>query len=482
MKGQTRIELRDAASGKLAEVHEDSNMMTNAIRDYFANMGLMNGFQQSDYDFNRDTLVENLLGGIMLFDNTIPEQAGNVFPPAGLNMIANGGIGYTSNVAGEMGSYTEDESGWQADGSFVQTYDFTTSQGNGAIACCCLTSKAYGGTGDGNSVSKVKKSTGIINSSNRGAAVEYGSRNFGVAIGVDPATSTYKCIDYYNLNYDASHAEEHYSQTGKLKIDTYKIPLSIVNLNVKRTTPYKVSSTEVAIPQGWIDSYEQNQQVSLYYSDEHMYMFKFKSGWQGWNDSYPFYCLRLDMNNNLTFYNPSNTTGKTSARVNVNNTGIRFHGEYMYLCYVSESQNSYLDTTKVYKVNMRTSASTEIDNPCGSDPDTQNRGFGYKYATLRNDGGVVVDCTGRFDLVNDVYVPNNMTIDASNPYMPIINAGSNRIMRFSTREGNGGYSYYYDTSLYAFRSTDYIASINNLETPVVKDVSKTMKVTYRITF
>lgn len=482
MKGQTKIELRDAASGRLLETHHDENMMTNAIRDYFANMGLMNSFPQSDMDFNRNQLVENLLGGVMLFDDTITESASIVFPPAGLNMIANGGIGYTSNVGGELGSYAEDESGWQVDGSFVQTYNFTTTQGNGTIASCCLTSKAYGGTGDGNSVSKTKHNFGITNSGNRGKAIEYGGRGYGKLLGVDPTTSTLKCIDYYNFNYDSSHAEEHYSQTGKIKISTYKIPLSIVNLNVKKDTPYKVSSVEVTLPQGWVDAYQQNEQLFTYYSDQYMYIYKFKDGWNGWNDQNPFYCLRIDMSGNVTFYSPSNTTGKTSASINVQNSGIRFHGEYMFLCYVSTVQNSFLDTTKVYKVNMSTSASTEINNPCGSNPDTTSRGFGYKYDTLRHDGGVVVDCTGRFDLVNGVFVPNNMEISYENPYMPIINAGSNRLMRFSSREGNGSYSYYYDTSLYALRSTDYIASINNLENPVVKDSSKTMKVTYRITF
>lgn len=487
MKGQTRIELRDAASGRLAEVHEDSNMMTNAIRDYFANMGLMNCLPMQSEQFNRDQLVEGLLGGVMLFDDTIQESASIVFPPAGLNMVANGGIGYTSNVAGELGSYAEDESGWQADGSFVQTYNFTTTQGNGTIASCCLTSRDYGGTGDGNSVSKTKKSLGITNSGNRGDMTMYGTPNssddvgYGLVIGVDPATSTLKGIDYYNINYSSSHAEEHWSQTGKLKISTYKIPLSIVNLNVKRTTPYKVSSVEVNLPQGWVDSYRSNEPIRVHYSDQHLFLYRYtERGNNGWNDANPIYVLRIDMSNNVTFFNPSNTTGKTSVRLDNNDNGITFYGDYMYICFMHDW--NYLNTAKVYKVNMSTSASTEIDNPCGSAPDQTNTGFCYKYTILRNDGGVIINHVGKYDLVNGVFVPNNMTYYDSNPYRPVINTGSNRLMRFSTRMNNNSYANDSAGDIYAFRATDYIASINNLETPVVKDSSKTMKVTYRITF
>lgn len=490
MKGQTRIELRDAASGRLAEVHEDSNMMTNAIRDYFANMGLMNNLPMQENSFNRNQLVERLLGGIMLFDDTIPEQAGNVFPPAGINMVANGALGVTNNTATtEMGSYAQEESGWQADGSFVQTYDFTTAQGNGTIACCCLTSNSYGVVGDGNYTSKTKKATDTTMNSNRGEAIMYGSNNqtiagngYGLVIGVDPVTSTLKAIDYYSIWYDASHAEEHYSRTGKLKINTYKIPLSILNLNVKRQTAYKVSSTEVTVPQGWIDAFATNDQHFVYYSDQHLYIYKFKNRYTGWSDQYPFYCLRIDMSNNLTFFNPSNTTGKTNVPISNNDDVAFFHGDYMYMCFNNASQRSYKDTSKVYKINMSTSASTEIDNPCGVEADTVGDGFGWKRTILRNDGGVIVNHKGRFDLVNGVFVPNNCYREEQNPYMPVINAGTNRIMRFSTRETNSNYAYDTAGVIFAYRGTDYIASINNLETPVVKDSSKTMKVTYRITF
>lgn len=164
IKGHMTIELADAKTGKIVEKHEDDNLVTNGVKHYMKNMGMLNTTPfnaGSGGMFNaHNNLAIPLFGGLMLFDTTQTENAEHIFVSGGTKMTGNGINGYTSNDSvTEFGSYNSAESGWQEDGSFKQVWDFTTTQANGTIACACLCPYNYAAHGEGNSSSKVQKTS-----------------------------------------------------------------------------------------------------------------------------------------------------------------------------------------------------------------------------------------------------------------------------------------------------------------------------------
>lgn len=167
IKGHMTIELADGKTGKIVERHEDDNLVTNGVKHYFANMGILNptpilsGTSSQILNAHQNNLVIPLFGGLLLFDTAQTENAEHIFVSGGTKMTGNGINGYTSNDSvTEFGSYNSEESGWQEDGSFKQVWDFTTSQANGTIACACLCPYNYGARGEGNGTSKVVKTSG----------------------------------------------------------------------------------------------------------------------------------------------------------------------------------------------------------------------------------------------------------------------------------------------------------------------------------
>lgn len=151
MKGKTIIELTDVRTGEV-ERYEDTNMFTNALDSLFNRAPWwFNDAALADLDTSGFTnypmapIVGNALGGLLLFPQTIEEDASNIFAPANNKPT---GISSFDGYAGEdsrRGSYNEIESGPITNGhKFV--FDFSTSQANGLISCIGLTS-ARGGAG-----------------------------------------------------------------------------------------------------------------------------------------------------------------------------------------------------------------------------------------------------------------------------------------------------------------------------------------------
>lgn len=156
IKGHTEIQLKNVKTGEVKTYHDD-NMMTNGLAEFMKNHGMLCGTPFTDAV--RNDLINTLLGGILLFDTALTESASNTRLTDGVKMTANAchGVTHTGDPT-ELGSYDSNESGWQnaAHTVYRHVFTWTTSQGNGSIACACLTSKAHGFVGEGNSTSKKK--------------------------------------------------------------------------------------------------------------------------------------------------------------------------------------------------------------------------------------------------------------------------------------------------------------------------------------
>lgn len=146
-RGDVTIDLTDSKGTR--ERIQGHNMVTNALTDFYKTAGMTN---PSAFNGNiRGNAVGYLLGGLLLFDTALQESAALVRLPSGVKMIGNGARGIlNSGSPPELGSWNERESGEQADGSIKLVWDFNNDQANGTIAAVSLSSLFGGISGLGN--------------------------------------------------------------------------------------------------------------------------------------------------------------------------------------------------------------------------------------------------------------------------------------------------------------------------------------------
>lgn len=145
LKGNTKIQLFDAVSGDEVQNIEKHNMITNAVNklvspplDYLMNNNI------SYYNCLNDCmpLSEKGLAGILLWEDTIEENADIVMPDFDNKIIGHAGSTY-SDADSYRGNFNTNESGDITNGKrFV--WDFGTDKANGTISAVSLTSLAGG--------------------------------------------------------------------------------------------------------------------------------------------------------------------------------------------------------------------------------------------------------------------------------------------------------------------------------------------------
>lgn len=137
LKGHTKIILTDVKTGK-QEVHEDDNLVTNAL-DKIINIEVM-----MNRAMNTDVLpfATNALGGLMLFDDELTEDANNIHFPIEAHLVGYGNEEVNTDDK-YRGSYNAQESGLIENG-YVSVWDFGTNQANGTIKAVSRTHR-WGG-------------------------------------------------------------------------------------------------------------------------------------------------------------------------------------------------------------------------------------------------------------------------------------------------------------------------------------------------
>lgn len=154
LHGHTTIELHNHRTGSRERIEHD-NEFTDAMEKYMKSYGVLTNNPFSNDTWRSRSLYQNLVGGILLFDSEI-EKVGGKYPltmPAGVKMVANGSYGVANNSAvTEMGTFNTNESTF-GQNALTFIYDWSTSQGNGEIACVSLTSDIGGYIGYGNASS-----------------------------------------------------------------------------------------------------------------------------------------------------------------------------------------------------------------------------------------------------------------------------------------------------------------------------------------
>lgn len=143
MKGYTKIELTNVHTGE-KEVVEKHNIITNNLAEYYK---LYAGIGQRAYKYYNDVepLYEKGMGGIILFSNSLPEDAtkfGTLLNSQD-DITGCGYNGVNNSTDNKVGNKNLSESKLLNNG-YKYVWDFGTSQANGVIAAIGLTHSESG--------------------------------------------------------------------------------------------------------------------------------------------------------------------------------------------------------------------------------------------------------------------------------------------------------------------------------------------------
>ena len=423
IEGKTIIELHDAETGRLVKRTEDKNMLTNALTYMYRQGGVTNPSILLASNIRSNPLLY-MLGGLMCLDTALTEDATVVRVPKGVKMVANGARGVLNNGSPtEMGSWNDSESGWMNDGSYKMVYDWSTSQGNGTIACVCLSSYYGGYCGIGNFSGGYKSGNTALSNYNG-----YYSKGVSNLLGIKN-NKAYQVVGIRNVT-EWTIKEYAYGMSETDVRDNYSLR--------------EVDSYTVQIPQSI-------QNLDSVYIDGGYRPYAFCGSYQQGDISTIFLAGTYDANMFLTGY--------------------------------------------VVKYNLATKQIVDVIT-VSADADLPQRNYGSAWGISDKWllwTGVAVDLTNTTNKItlggsttmngrawaidSDLFQGTNQIIDMDFEEINPCNANGNI--------GNMGYKLnellVFDGSQIV-RDPRYIATINNLEEPVTKDASKTMKVTYVIRF
>lgn len=471
LKGKTTIELTDVNNGKV-EVIEDTNMITNALQEFMRGYGMWGSNVLLDEDLRKSSLWVNLLGGLLLFDTELEENADNTFMPAGVKMVGNASKDVSnSGVVTELGSYNATESGAQPDGSIKFVYDFSTSQANGTIKSVCLTSRIGGYEGMGN-----KENCYINNDYAWDHEYEKNVCYFGSVFGAGSLNTTMYAsyeenaiylINEQNRVYTAEYASEHWSATKKIQIVKARAGFTSVSIKSDRTIKEIVETYDVEIPQTILDYMGTSKPELNAFSDTegNIYIMFNKSTSGALSPSAFVWLMKIDRNMKATAYKVTNNTGKT---LYLNRTYMTINNDYLFIYNTNSPYELYgikcSDSTQIIEIDRNGESRTFLINISKNLVGAYGKNYGGSttyYAPLIFDieARTLKKTNGRVGAGKLFTVP---FVDKKGIYILVNISSSSSI------------------TLQLMKDMRYLATINNLSEPVVKTSAKTMKVTYTI--
>lgn len=420
--GHARLELRDVKTGKVEVEEHDNTFLASNIEKFLVGGGVANNYPASEMSYT------NLLGGVFLFDTAIEDDGeGNypLFKPKGVKMTANGsyGVGNNSDVT-ELGSYNAQESQFSSD-ALVFVYDWTTSQGNGAINSVCLTSQKGGLCGWGNYASKKAHSATnrLTDGQNDSALVGGGSNNF-IMVGNGEKIA---------------YAEWGYSKSGTVTFT--KKDLNIHNCNFFRdanetfnlvlpTTLYYIGSKGTTVYFCTRNSISNGQSATVYKAD-----------------------LFASTPTVTSVYSVTNSTGKALE-------SIMACGDRFLVCKESDIKTS----AWIYDANSQSWSNETMYFGTTTNTITEVvDGVYYGCPTISMADGIIFDEELGIAPCNSTLGNAFRNLSMWDDTAILFDAGSS------------------SDSIYRKRFPLYLATVFNLDSPIVKTADKTMKLTYTIT-
>lgn len=452
MKGKTTIQLFDAKTNKEVQRTVDTNFFTNAYKKYIEDV--LNNFHLpcvGAVDLGRwcSTSPKDCMRGLLLFDSVFPENADTFFPTTQVEIGHAGGDYAGTDIY--RGDFNASESG-DIENGYRLVWDFATDKANGTIASVCLTTLKGGNNG--------YKNQGVNDS-------DYGYQ--GIASGGNPSQiNGYGFLStesgtqgrlLVGMTQDKTKMfiQTEYAGNGSRAISLYTYNMSKSNLAFAER-PIAVSP---------ISEQPYAQKADIILPNSH-YLWLFVHG----NTIYGFY-LDRSVTPNLSYLKTYDSSLNELSSIQLDgklpqySEAIYFGivGDYLYAKVYNENN--------LYKYNRTTGAYIEKVTGPGAFEYVGN--FDNDRLILFTSGGSV------YYLYNGTqyFGPFRTYFNTDRYFLrrPQLYPGTNMYLNF------GNYSYY-TTAVYLgfgyFGPT--LFTINNLATPVIKDNTKTMKVTYDITW
>ena len=421
LHGRVVIELHNHRTGSRERIEHD-NTFTDALEYYHLASGQYNNSPYANNNWVAQQPYIKYLGGIFLFDKEI-EPVNGVYPitmPAGTKMIANGSYGVINGSAvTEMGSYNAQESSF-TDSGYTYVYDWSTSQGNGEIACVSLTSDLGGFIGYGNSVSNVAHAT-------KRSIFENQNVN---ALGFSNRTH----ITKGNVAYDCAS-----NITTSLSI--YKQTLGF---------------TDISVFDGWRTLYR-TVEVPSQISGTNRITVVADEG------KIAVFPNRITANSSVTFgiYDIEADSWQSYTFVSDKDMNFASSGSY----YPKFFNNGFYTYGRMYVFGESNLRTFNIHDAAQVIPLSNN------IVLLHYSNAMLV-----YDITTGTLYPNNASYQSLFHNTSILD-GQNRIHLTDSYEYNDAATRYERI----YRSPLYLATINNLDEPVIKTSESTMKVIYTVT-
>ena len=460
LKGTMVIELTDVNTQEVETITEE-NMITNLVNNMLGiNPMAVHYISAGEYDntliWNTDLLpiCPNMIGGILLFPSSITEDADNIYLSSNNLPVAYASNDVNATANTKRGSMNLTESMALTNG-YKFVWEFTPSQGNGAIAAIGLTSKHGGANAYG---SEVNDTTGFLKIKRIGLNSDMSSammdRVFR-AVEMDFQNNLVYCIGFV----------ESTVIIWKLRIPTFDIglneklndsTLSLLDTTVLNPVTFHFYGSY--IPYGdFIDG-----------RDGYWYGFANQANSSGSATMLWIKIRKSDLSFTEGTWTLSNVTipaigsYKNSSGPQRASRAVLRNG-YLYI-------PSY-DNTGIYKINI------------ANNTDVNFISFGFTSA-MRPLGGSG-SCENYLILIGDLIIGWDFQIDINDNV--IQTAGTARLENIATPVfqykhflffWGGSYTYQYRLT---YMLMPYLATINNLSQAVVKDANKTMKITYTLT-
>lgn len=475
IKGKTTFELTDVNTGKV-EIIEDNNMVTNGLKDFLTTYGMFGSNLLKSLGSSQ--LWTSLVSGLFLFDSRLDEDVNNTFMPAGVKMIGCGSKDVAnSGIVTELGSYNSSESGVQEDGSIKLVYDFSTAQANGTISCACLTSGIGGyvsmGCASGRYNNEITLSMYLGDSYARQVGIE--------GAGTDKRYLLYPVYGenaiYFsnprNIVYTSAYASQHWSVTKKIQVLKVRAGFTGVGLKDYKSLNNVIETYDVDIPQDILDYMGTSTQCAVTSTDgidRNIYVIFTKTDTISLGAGAFFWIMKIDQNMQATAYRFDNNIGK-DMRIFYNRPSLpmsymdyyTFNGDYLWV---------YDDDYYLYGVKY--ADSTQI-----IETGVKGNTFSPMYNIGKDLIGLCGEGSANYYYSPTIYDVANRTYTRTNGREQTGVTCFCSLTPFADRRGV--YLHYRESDIKIYKDARYLATINNLEEPVVKTSSKTMKVTYTLT-
>lgn len=449
IKGKTEIFLTDMHTGKQEQILEH-NMMTNALNEIFKQEGYMKDASIMYGDIFQPP-YQKLLGGILLFDKTIPENASTYFAPAGTNLTACGVYGVKNSTADTLrGDFNSDESIVDANARSVKyVYDFATSKGNGTIASVCLTSycggyssygaAVYGGTG--------QNAPFFLNTGERSNALGGGENII--------------AVDYTNdqvITFTTSDSNSYINAVTikKRRAHMKTIPLTQSAQNAGALISTKAIAIDNIYSSDWSWNYDKTTNT--------VYLIGRING-SSVSSGSAFLVVGISLDT---------LTARTYNLTNPADEAVYTRGAHVYDGCLYITNNKY---DKMYRIRLTDSSDFSVITAASNAFyythlafDLADRIFIPSYQSGSTNGMpfTVIDTTTNTVRTTQSSTNYNGSSYGNRRYIPVI--GNDIVML----DANGSYNNF-------CVPCNYLATINNLSAPVKKTESQTMKVIYTIT-